>query len=165
MHASAPHLAHLAHHCPSAGPWVADRLLYEKWTGLDGEGSQYNDTTVLLCEVLECDISNIILQNHATSSALDEYALKTSLDVRNGLLGAENGAGDFACLFFYGFYRGAPSAHQLGIWSHVPQKWVWSLHKSESQFFRALVNSSSAHSSIGNLCGTSGREPRKWTQT
>ena len=73
---------------------------------------------LLLCEGLECDVSNIILQNHATSSALDEYALKTSLDVRNGLLGAENGAGDFAS-FFNGFYRGAPSAHQLGIWSHV----------------------------------------------
>ena len=55
---------------------------------------------LLLCEVLECDISNIILQNHAISSALDEYALKTSLGVRNGLLGVENGAADFGGLFF-----------------------------------------------------------------
>ena len=74
---------------------------------------------LLLCEVLECDISNIILQNHAISSALDEYALKTSLGVRNGLLGVENGAEDFGGLFFYEFYRGA---HQLGIWSHMGRK-------------------------------------------
>ena len=44
--------------------------------------------------------SNIMLQNHAISSALDEYALETCMGVRNGLLGVENSAGDFVCLFF-----------------------------------------------------------------
>ena len=74
---------------------------------------------LLLDTELERDTSDIILQNHAISSALDEYVLKMSLGVRNGLLVVENGTLDFAYLFFYEILRGAPSASQLRIRSHV----------------------------------------------
>ncbi len=46
---------------------------------------------LLLCEVLEWEISDIILQNHGISCALNEYVLKMSLGVRNGVLVVENG--------------------------------------------------------------------------
>ena len=42
-----------------------------------------------LSEGLECYNINTILQSYAQSIALDEYALKSCLDIQNGALGAE----------------------------------------------------------------------------
>ena len=46
----------------------------------------------LLPMALEGDTLEILLQNNAESIALDPQALKTCPDIRNGLLGAENGS-------------------------------------------------------------------------
>ena len=45
----------------------------------------------LLRKALVCKIVHSVLQNHAQSIALEEYALKTCPDVQKVVLGAENG--------------------------------------------------------------------------